>query len=210
MWPPVYAPAKTLLGKLQRGLGSGFLEALETPSEALHPLLMQCITNDPRLDHQLDNRGWYYAGIARQTAMDISPMFDFLVDCESDERKGSYLAVCTLSQMARRGHSGANILLRDYVSWGPFWSSVLRELDTAATTPEWTAVAKTIAERAAQDSDHLPLSASLTRRGRPWSRPSPLSQRQTGEIQRPNDGAGKQDCRSLRRPRCSRGPAEDR
>jgi hypothetical protein len=157
MWPPVYAPAKTLLGKLQRGLGSGFLEALETPSEALHPLLMQCITNDPRLDHQLDNRGWYYAGIARQTAMDISPMFDFLVDCESDERKGSYLVVCTLSQMARRGHSGANILLRDYVSWGPFWSSVLRELDTAATTPEWTAVAKTIAERAAQDPDHLPL-----------------------------------------------------
>ncbi|MEO8541540.1 MAG: hypothetical protein ABI577_17490 [bacterium] len=152
-WPPQYAPARTLAGKLQRGLGTGFLEALAAPPEVVHPLLLDCIRVDPRVDHQLDHRDVYYAELAQRVALPLTSVFEDLIDAASDEGEKTYLAVCVLVELARRGHEEADAALRDYVHWGPFWHSVCWQLGLLATTPKWLALVPALAVRAEQNPD---------------------------------------------------------
>lgn len=98
-----YTPPKTLAGKLQRGLGTGFLDALDAPREVVHPLLMQCIRVDPRLDYHLDNRAAYYAELAMRIELPLAPLIEDLVDAGADEDEDTYLAVSVLVEIARRG-----------------------------------------------------------------------------------------------------------
>lgn len=60
-WPPRLAASDTLLGRLQRGLGSGYLVALDTPRRRVERTLMRCLVDDPRWDYQVDHRDLYHA-----------------------------------------------------------------------------------------------------------------------------------------------------
>lgn len=148
-----YAPPRTLAGKLQRGLGTGFLEALKTPRDVVHPLLMDCIRVDPRLDRQLDNRDTYYADLAMQVELPLAPLLEDLIDAGSDESEDTYLAVSVLIEIARRGGEEADGLLRDYVLWGPHWHSVCWRLAEAANAPDWLNLAPELAARAELDRE---------------------------------------------------------
>ncbi len=151
-----YAPARTLMGKLQRGLGSGFLEALATPPVTLHPLLVACITNDPRLDCHLDDREWFYGELAFRSGLPVGPIEEYLVDEASDVEEMTLTALWVLVHLAQRGADAADKILRGYVTWGPHWQSVVGDMGVAATSAAWTSLAGVLAGRAS-DADYLHL-----------------------------------------------------
>ena len=72
--PPTLADAADPLGKLQRGLGSGYLWALDADRAVSHALLVHCVFNDPRWDRQLDDRDDYYATLALDIGLDLAPL----------------------------------------------------------------------------------------------------------------------------------------
>lgn len=154
-----YAPPGTLAGKLQRGLGSGFLEALKTPREVLHPLLMDCVAVDPALDIHLDHREWYYGELAFRTGLPVHPLAERVESGARDEaEEDTLLALDVLVHLTKRGERDADEWLRDYVRWGSYWHYVCSSLDRYATTPEWFECSATIARRADADAEYLPLS----------------------------------------------------
>jgi hypothetical protein len=53
------AAPDSLLGMLQRGRGEGYLAAMNAPRETVWPLLLECVTDDPRLDRICDDRAEY-------------------------------------------------------------------------------------------------------------------------------------------------------
>ncbi len=53
----------TVLGKLQRGTGAGFLEAIALPSGEAAELIWDCVVYDPRWDQQVESRDRYYADL---------------------------------------------------------------------------------------------------------------------------------------------------
>jgi hypothetical protein len=74
----IIAPADTLLGQLQRGRGRGFVRALREDVSAVRPLLLDCVTHDPRWDRQLELRSDYYAALIMHTAMPLDPFDAYL------------------------------------------------------------------------------------------------------------------------------------
>ena len=68
------------LGKLQRGLGSGYLWALDADRAVSHALLVHCVFNDPRWDRQLDDRDDYHATLALDIGLDLAPLEGWLRD----------------------------------------------------------------------------------------------------------------------------------
>jgi hypothetical protein len=124
------APSASLLGRLQRGRGAGFLSALRAPPSEVWPLLVQCITCDPRWDPQLESRAEYYADLALRMVLDLAPLEAFLRSHDDRDRYGSRvsLTIATLAGLARRGQGRAVETLRDYVSFGRHWASTLSDL----------------------------------------------------------------------------------
>jgi len=103
--PPLAGPAEPL-GKLQRGLGSGYLWALDADRSVAHALLLHCIFNDPRWDRQLDARVDYYATLALDIALDGGALERALRHGDDDvETSHDILAV--LGRMSIRGHADA-------------------------------------------------------------------------------------------------------
>ena len=76
--PPTLADTADPLGKLQRGLGSGYLWAMDADRAVSHALLVHCIFNDPRWDRQLDARVEYYATLALDVALDVDALARWL------------------------------------------------------------------------------------------------------------------------------------
>jgi hypothetical protein len=117
----VLADPKSLLGMLQRGRGKGFLMALERPPQEVWPLLLECITNDPRLDTQCEGRAEYYAGLVLSTGMDLEPLRSYVKqnDNQSDHDGLTVdLTLATLECLASRGSQRALEILREYVLYG--------------------------------------------------------------------------------------------
>ena len=132
------ADPESLLGMLQRGRGKGYLDALEAAPETVWPLLFECVTNDPRLDPEGENREEYYAALIVATGMDVEPFRSYLVqhDAVDDPNDWSVgLLLLTLSCLAQdRKNPTALAILREYVSYGLAWCAVLRDL-AAMETP---------------------------------------------------------------------------
>ena len=119
------AAPDTLLGRLQRGRGQGYLDALAVEPSAATSSLLQCITQDPRTDQQVESRGEYYGRIAFDAGMDITHLQAFLfedVDQNEYDDFRSSLALEALAWMARLGRDDATTLLRRYVEIGKDWS----------------------------------------------------------------------------------------
>ena len=66
-----WADPDTLLGLLQRGRGAGYRRSLVQRDEA-RPLVVHCITRDPRWDRQLEERACFYAALVAELNIDLS------------------------------------------------------------------------------------------------------------------------------------------
>ncbi|MBI2302245.1 MAG: HEAT repeat domain-containing protein [Armatimonadetes bacterium] len=123
------APADTLLGKLERGRGAGFIGALAAPRGHARELLTRCTVVDPRWDHQIDDRDEYYGELAVELALPVEPLVDCLHVPESDDRYwGHSLALDVLVEMLRRGRADVGQVLRDYVCYGTDLGHLLWQL----------------------------------------------------------------------------------
>ena len=173
------ASAQTPLGLLQRGRGAGFLWSLEH-AEQSRPLLVACITRDPRRDRQIESRGPYYAEIALVVGLDLAPLEQHLREHDDSDRDafGSRLTVETLHAMACAGSEKALRIQRDYIAYGAHWDTALHGLVKLADPSDPPVIPG--AERAldellpvvrARFPDHAALLAALDREGPdylPW------------------------------------------
>src|SRR5690349_16295324 len=75
---PALARPESLLGQLQRGRGAGFLWASREDPKVVHPLLVECVTRDPRCDHQVESRAEYYARLVVLTSMSLESLSEYL------------------------------------------------------------------------------------------------------------------------------------
>jgi hypothetical protein len=122
-------PPDTPLGMLQRGRGAGYLWALQQDPRTLHPLLVECITHDPRLSEQSEQRADYYARLALFARPDLAPLSHYL-RTTPHERVGweVTLTIETLGRLALMGNAEAASILSDYVAYGAQWDFALRQL----------------------------------------------------------------------------------
>jgi hypothetical protein len=122
-----------LRAQLQRGLGRGYRAAIKQDPAALHPLLYGCITHDPRWDHQLDNRRWYYASLALRSDLPLRPLRVHLEENDdSDSSSWSVpLTLSVLGDLARAAVDEAVGILADYAGYGYWWRDAVGELMAA-------------------------------------------------------------------------------
>lgn len=126
------ANASTLLGRLQRGRGQGYVDALAADRREAAAALSSCLISDPRTDHQVESRDEYYARLAVEIELDLAPIETFLLGPrptghgEDDWR--DVLALHTLGSMGRLGREDAVGLLRRYIELGEDWSTSLEAL----------------------------------------------------------------------------------
>ncbi len=125
------ADPDTVLGMLQRGRGAGYLHAVEMAPQKVWPMLIECATNDPRLDKQVEfYRADYYSDLIIETEMDITPLADHVRQNDGpDEHYWTIkLALEVLDCLSARHYGRALEMLRDYVSYGFHWEDVVRFL----------------------------------------------------------------------------------
>jgi hypothetical protein len=128
--PEQHASPESLLGQLQRGRGEGFVRILSTPKGEACRLLLECITNDPRLDSQVEHRAENYASIAVKLGLDLAPLAQHLREHDDAGQSGwnTPLTVGTLKELAKRRFGNAADILCDYVAWGQWWDWPLHDL----------------------------------------------------------------------------------
>jgi hypothetical protein len=125
---PTLADASDPLGMLQRGLGSGYLWAVDADRTIAHALLVHCVFNDPRWDRQLDDRADYHATLALDIGLDLAPLESWLRAAEEDDSETAHEILAVLGRMAIRGHGEAERVLREYVAYGPAWARAIDAL----------------------------------------------------------------------------------
>ncbi len=125
-----HASPDSLLGQLQRGRGEGYLRILSAPKLEAQALLLECLSNDPRLDSQVESRAGYYASIAIAVGLDLTPVARHLRDNDDPNQTGwnTPLTVETLGELAKRGYRNATGILCDYIGWGQWWDWSLDDL----------------------------------------------------------------------------------
>lgn len=134
------AAASTARGRLQRGRGQGYLDAISAPSEKARTDLLDCIVNDPRWDSQVEARAGYYAELADRLSLETAAVAAHLFSPDDDrihdeDRTG--LALWVLNGVARRGRKDAVAVLRRYVVEGWSWEwalDALADLDFPGAT----------------------------------------------------------------------------
>jgi hypothetical protein len=148
------AGAGTLLGKLQRGRGAGFLEAMAAPREDVWAMLRECIENDPRWDTQCHSRDEYYAGLILKTGMDIRWLGEAIRERESrKDSESTWLVIYILEKLTRAGDERAVGVLRDYVSWGSHWECAVRSLYEGGKGQYLDGIGEAICRRFSDDAE---------------------------------------------------------
>ncbi len=175
---PTLADAADPLGKLQRGLGSGYLWALDADRAVSHALLVHCVFNDPRWDRQLDDRDDYYATLALDVGLDLAPLEGWLRSSPDEDSETAHDILSLLGRMAIRGHGEARRVLREYVAYGVAWVRALEglvggESGPSSVGPPWPEVVAGLDEVllsrfSTQDALDEALSG-IDPRERPWS-----------------------------------------
>lgn len=104
------APHDTRLGRLQRGRGAGFLDALDQP-RAARDEVVRCVIEDPRVDWQVESRGTYYASLALRIDAPLAPLVEHLEAWEDDpDITTTALCLDVLARAWRRGSEAARRL----------------------------------------------------------------------------------------------------
>ena len=173
---PTLADPADPLGMLQRGLGSGYLWALDADRAIAHALLVHCVFNDPRWDRQLDDRGDYHAMLALDIGLDLEPLEAWLRAASEEDRETTHDVLAVLGRMAIRDHREAQRLLREYVAYGASWQRAVEALvgETAASSgPPWPEVVAgldtILLERFATQEELAEALAGIDPRERPWT-----------------------------------------
>ncbi|TMC29759.1 MAG: hypothetical protein E6J27_04680 [Chloroflexi bacterium] len=174
----VVASADSLLGRVQRGRGQGYVDALAVAPGEGAAALINCLTSDPRTDHQVESRDEYYGRIAVDIELDLAPLEVFLLapppaTASKDDWRDA-LALYTLGSMGRLGRADAVALLRRYVEIGEDWSTALVALSWP-TVLNVEGLDHVVAERAAS-VDELARGLPFEPDREPW-----LSWRRTNE-----------------------------
>src|SRR3954451_3148347 len=110
------APAYTLLGKLQRGLGAGVLEAVRIERADAHALLLACLAEDPRRD-PAEARGRYYTELCLETRVPLTELAG-LVEAADGAPASRRLVLETVGWLGWRGIAGPIAMLREDVLGG--------------------------------------------------------------------------------------------
>jgi hypothetical protein len=185
-----WASPTTLLGMLQRGRGAAYSRAL-TDAERAGDLVVDCIVNDPRWDHQVEERGWLYTALVAELDVDLARLRDAFVcppNWGGDDK--AWLATEVFELVARHGVAGGVSELRRYLRSGRDFEQALFHLLPLADHPEAEGLIDDILEVA--DLDQLgDILTDLTAAPWPeWQRASPridkavvnaLSRRATGK-----------------------------
>jgi len=173
---PSLADPADPLGKLQRGLGSGYLWALDADRAVAHALLVHCVFNDPRWDRQLDDRDDYHAMLALDIGLDLAPLEGWLRAASEEDRETTHDVLAVLGRMAIRGHGEAQRVLREYVAYGASWQRAVEGLvgDSASSSgPPWPEVVggldTILLERFATDDALAEAFSGIDPRERPWT-----------------------------------------
>jgi hypothetical protein len=175
--PPPLADAADPLGKLQRGLGSGYLWVLDADRTVAHALLMHCVFNDPRWDRQLDDRDDYHATLALDVGLHTDALELWLRDSDEDDGGTTNDVLGMLGRMAIRGHADARRVLREYVGYGRFWPAALERLigddDAPTSGMPWSEVVNgldsVLVKRFATEDALAEALAGIDPRERPWT-----------------------------------------
>jgi hypothetical protein len=174
---PTLADPADPLGKLQRGLGSGYLWALDADRAVSAALLVHCIFNDPRWDRQLDDRDDYHATLALDIGLDLRPLEAWLQSSGADDGETAQDVIAVLGRMAVRGHADARRVLREYVAYGAAWARAIEGLVGDGSTPRgaapWPEVVSdldvVLLERFATQEALDEALAGIDPRERPWT-----------------------------------------
>lgn len=172
---PTLADASDPLGKLQRGLGSGYLWAIDADRAIAHALLVHCVFNDPRWDRQLDDRADYHATLALDVGLDLEPLETWLRATGEEDGETAHDVLAVLGRMAIRGHAEARRILREYVGYGAAWARALDGLvgDAARAGPPWPEVVagldKVLLQRFETAGALAEALAGVDPRERPWT-----------------------------------------
>jgi len=105
------------------------LHAIEMAPQRVWPMLVECITNDPRLDKQVEYfRADYYCKLIVETEMDIAALVNHIRqnDGPDDKYWDIKLALEVLYCLSARHYGKALEMLRDYVTYGFHWEDVVR------------------------------------------------------------------------------------
>lgn len=81
--------------------------------------MVDCIVDDPRWDHQIENRGWLYARLVAELGVDLQRLrqaYARPLDATGDS--DAWLAVEVLEHLARAGVAGSVSELRHYLRTG--------------------------------------------------------------------------------------------
>jgi hypothetical protein len=156
----VIAAADTVLGQLQRGRGAGFLAALAMPPETVWPLLVECITHDPRWDRQVERRGEMYADLMMTSGMDLAPV-EALVRAHDPNDRGmsEFQPFEVVSELAKRGDERSLDLLRELVRDSGDWPDSFDVLMDIGTPAAIESLDEILLSRAQDDQElerHLP------------------------------------------------------
>ena len=153
--PEQHASPDSLLGQLQRGRGEGFIRILSAPKLEASQLLLECISNDPRLDSQVEQRAEYYASIAVELGLDLAPLAQHLREHDDTGQStwNTSLSVSTLGELAKRRYGNAADILCDYIAWGQWWDWPLDDLMTLPDSDLHTKVADAIERHFPSDEE---------------------------------------------------------
>lgn len=104
-----WAAPDSLLGRLQRGRGVGYREALTAPGA--DALVLTCIADDPRWDQQVEQRAEYYARLVTELGVPVGA-----ITLDVDGPDGHFaLAFDVLVELSRGGSTEAAAALHAYV-----------------------------------------------------------------------------------------------
>lgn len=175
--PPSLADAADPLGRLQRGLGAGYLWVLDADRAVAHALLLHCVFNDPRWDRGLDDREDYHATLALDVQLPTGALEQWLREDDTGDADTTDDVLGLLGRMALRGHADARRVLREYVAYGRFWTRAIDRLIgddemPGGSTPWPEAVGgldAVLLGRFASDDALAGALAGLDPRQRPWT-----------------------------------------
>ncbi len=130
-WPPPLAAPSSLLGQLQRGLGSGARAALAAGVEAA-PTVLEAFAIDPRCDRQIDARADYYARLVLALGIDIEDVRRLVTShaerTPNEELGREPLAIDVLGRLVQLGNRSAARELRAEALGGPYWLAAIEAL----------------------------------------------------------------------------------
>lgn len=153
--PKQHASPESLLGQLQRGRGEGFIRILSAPKLEASQLLLECISNDPRLDSQVEHRAGYYASIAVALGLDLAPLAQYLREHDDMGQStwNTSLSVTTLGELAKRRYGKAADILCNYIAWGQWWDWPLEDLMALPDSDLHTRIASAIERHFPSDEE---------------------------------------------------------